>query len=73
MTFVESKVAGIYSNLVKKYISSKYLFSNAYKIGMLEILAMNENMDNIIQIIWLNVRNRYRGEWMIHTSPVDEV
>lgn len=72
MTLVECEGTGQYSDHEKEHISEKYPFADAYKVIKLEILASDEHVAKIVQIIKLNGRTGYRGDGMILISPVDE-
>ena len=73
MTFVECEGTGRYSDHEKIHISNKYPFADAYRVIKLEILAAEEHVQNIIDIIRENGRTGYRGDGMIIVSPVDNV
>ncbi len=73
MTFVECEGTGQYSDQEKEHISEKYPFAQAYRVIKLEILAADERVQEIINIIKQNGRTGYRGDGMVIISPVDEV
>ena len=73
MAFVGCEGTGQYSDHEKEHISDKYPFADAYKVIKLEILASEEHVAKIVQIIKLNGRTGYSGDGMILISPVDEV
>lgn len=73
MTFAEGEGTGQYSDHEKEHISEKYPFASAYKVIKLEILAADEHVEQIIDLIKQNGRTGYRGDGMIIISPVEEV
>jgi len=73
MTFVECEGTGQYSDRETDHISDKYPFANAYKVIKLEIVALDEHISELIEIIKKNGRTGYRGDGIIIVSPVDEV
>ncbi|MGW8314133.1 MAG: P-II family nitrogen regulator [Bacteroidales bacterium] len=73
MTFVECEGTGQYSDQEKDHISERYPFANAYRVIKLEIVARNEHIHELINIIKNNGRTGYRGDGIIIVSPVDEV
>ena len=73
MTLMECEGTGQYSDQEKEHISDKYPFAEAYRVIKLEILAADEHIKPIIEIIKKNGRTGYRGDGMIIISPVDEV
>jgi len=73
MTFVECEGTGQYSDQEKEHISEKYPFANAYRVIKLEIVALDEHIPEITDIIKSNGRTGYRGDGIIIVSPVDEV
>ena len=73
MTFVECEGTGQYSDHENEHVSEKYPFADAYKVIKLEILAADEHISDIIDIIRQNARTGYRGDGMIIISPVEEV
>jgi nitrogen regulatory protein P-II 1 len=73
MTFVECEGTGQYSDQEKDHISEKYPFANAYMVIKLEIVALDEHISEITEIIKKNSRTGYRGDGIIIVSPVDEV
>jgi nitrogen regulatory protein P-II 1 len=73
MTFVECEGTGQYTDQEEEHISTKYPFTNAYRVIKLEILAAKEHVQNIVEIIRENGRTGYRGDGLILVSPVDNV
>ena len=73
MTFVECEGTGQYSDQEKDHISEKYPFANAYRVIKLEIVALDEQIPEITEIIKKNGRTGYRGDGIIIVSPVNEV
>ncbi|MFY9151049.1 MAG: P-II family nitrogen regulator [Prolixibacteraceae bacterium] len=73
MTFVECEGTGQYSDHEKEHISSKYPYTDAYRVVKLEILIEAENVEKVIDIIRQSGRTGYRGDGMIIVSPVDNV
>jgi len=73
MTFVECEGTGQYSDQEKDHISDKYPFASAYRVIKLEIVALDEHIPEITDIIKKNGRTGYRGDGIIIVSPVDEV
>ncbi|MDF1573408.1 MAG: P-II family nitrogen regulator [Bacteroidales bacterium] len=73
MTFVECEGTGQYSDHEKEHISEKFPFAEAYRVIKLEILAADEHIKEILDIVKQNGRTGYRGDGMIIVSPVDEV
>jgi nitrogen regulatory protein P-II 1 len=71
MTFVECEGTGKYSDHEREHISNKYPFADAYRVIKLEILAADEHIQSIINMIRENGRTGYRGDGMIIVSPVD--
>ncbi|KOH44833.1 P-II family nitrogen regulator [Sunxiuqinia dokdonensis] len=73
MTLVECEGTGQYSDHEKEHISAKYPFADAYRVIKLEILAADEHVHPVIDLIRKNGRTGYRGDGMIMVSPVEEV
>ncbi|MFO7934044.1 MAG: P-II family nitrogen regulator [Bacteroidales bacterium] len=73
MTFVECEGTGQYSDHEEKHVSEKYPFADAFRVIKLEILADDDHIREIIDIIKQNGRTGYRGDGMIIVSPVEEV
>lgn len=73
MTFVECEGTGQYSDHEEKHVSEKYPFADAFRVIKLEILADDDHIRGIIDIIKQNGRTGYRGDGMIIVSPVEEV
>ncbi len=73
MTFAECEGTGQYVDHEKEHISTKYPFTNAYRVIKLEILISDEHIEKIISVIRENGRTGYNGDGMIVVSPVDEV
>ena len=73
MTFVECEGTGQYSDQEKEHISEKYPFANAYRVIKLEIVARDEHIPELVNIIKGNGRTGYSGDGIIIVSPVDEV
>ena len=73
MTFVECEGTGQYSDHEKEHISEKYPFADAYRVIKLEILAADEHVEPIVELVRKNGRTGYRGDGLIIISPVDEV
>lgn len=72
MTFVECEGTGQYSDHEKQHISDKYPFADAYKVIKLEILAAEDKVEQLVQIIRKNARTGYSGDGMILVSNVEE-
>lgn len=73
MTFVECEGTGQYSDREKDHISEKYPYAGAYRVIKLEIVARDEHIPDLVNIIKENGRTGYRGDGIIIVSPVDEV
>ena len=73
MTFVECEGTGQYSDRETDHISAKYSFTDAYRVIKIEIVALDEHIKEIVNIIKKNGRTGYRGDGIIIISPVDEV
>lgn len=73
MTFVECEGTGQYSDQESDHISEKYPFTSAFKVIKLEIIALDEHIPELVNIIKKNGRTGYRGDGIIIVSPVDEV
>jgi nitrogen regulatory protein P-II 1 len=73
MTFVECEGTGQYSDQQKEHISEKYPFASAYRVVKLEIVARDEHVSGLVNIIRKNGRTGYNGDGIIIVSPVDEV
>ncbi len=73
MTFVECEGTGQYSDQEQDHISQKYPFAAAYRVIKLEIVARDEHVQHILDIIRKNGRTGYRGDGIIIVSPVDEI
>ena len=73
MTLVDCEGTGRYSDHQKEHISDKYPFAEAYRVIKLEILAADEHVVPVIQLIRKNARTGYNGDGMVIVSPVDSV
>ena len=73
MTFVDCEGTGQYSDREEEHISDNYPFADAFRVIKLEILAAEEHVGTIVDIIKTSGRTGYRGDGMIIISPVDEV
>ena len=73
MTFVECDGTGEYSDKEADHISDKYPATGAYRVIKLEIVAEEDHVQQIIDIIKRNARTGYSGDGLIFVSPVEEV
>lgn len=73
MTFVECEGTGLYSDQEKQHLNPRYPTISANSITKLEILAADEHVKQIVEIIRENGRTGYRGDGMIIISPVENV
>ncbi|PLW96105.1 MAG: P-II family nitrogen regulator [Marinilabiliales bacterium] len=73
MTMAECEGTGHYSDHEKDHISTKYPYTDAYRVIKLEVLIPDSKVNEIISVIRDNARTGYRGDGMIIVSPVDNV
>ncbi len=73
MTFVDCEGTGQYSDKEKQHISTKYPFTDSYRVIKLEMLIAKEHVETVVKLIKKSAKTGYRGDGLIIVSPVDEV
>lgn len=73
MTLVECEGTGQYSDQQEEHISEKYPFASAYRVVKLEIVAMDDHIPGILNIIKIHGKTGCPGDGLIIVSPVDQV